>query len=111
MREDQNPAEAVVVLALHVVQENVLRWMVCSTNFSWLGLRAWKWALDWWCLDPSLMHQRPCWGAPLHPMGVLTFAPLGHSLALMQTPTGIAGKMAVGESEWKMGTEGLRFAC
>lgn len=44
-------------------------------------------------------------------MKVLLFAPLGHSPALMQTPTGIAGKMAVGQFEWKTGTEGLRFAC
>jgi hypothetical protein len=29
----------------------------------------------------------------------------------MQTPTGIAGKMAVGEFEWKTGTGGLHFAC
>jgi hypothetical protein len=47
MREDQNPEEVVAVLALHVVQESVLRSMACLTNFSWLGLGAWKWVPDW----------------------------------------------------------------
>src|SRR4051812_39932552 len=97
MREDQNPEEAVVVLALHVVQESVLRSTACLTNFSWLGLQASRWVPGWWCLDPLLMHRRSCWVAPPHSMKVLSLAPLGHSPALMQTPTGIAGKMTAGE--------------